>query len=78
MICISVCVTPTPEGSKLKKKIMNKELDRKISYVEKHCIMNNSLHCKKKWMEIKKLHKMEEELSTKINPVLTKQFFKQY
>lgn len=64
MIYISACVvtyTPTDEGNKLKQKFIKKELERKITYVEKHCLMNNSLHCKQKWMQIKKLHNMDKD-----------------
>lgn len=47
-------------GSKIqhyKYDALTKELDEKIAYVEKNCILKNDMQCKKKWKEIRKLHK---------------------
>lgn len=46
--------------------ILQKQMDEKIRYVEKHCVLNKSMHCKKKWKEISALHKMTIKLSKEI------------
>jgi hypothetical protein len=51
------------QTSKLRLVIVQKQMDDKIQYMEKHCLLNNSLYCKKKWKEISALHKLSEKLS---------------
>ena len=40
-----------------KLTIIEKKLEEKSNYVQKHCIMNKNLKCKQHWAEIKALHK---------------------
>jgi len=45
-----------------KLKIIDKKIKEQIDYVEKYCIMNPSMRCKQKWMEIKALHNVAVKL----------------
>jgi hypothetical protein len=57
-----------------KLNIVNKKLNERIAYVEKHCISNKSMACKQKWIEIRELHKMAILLQKQIKrPELIKQ-----
>lgn len=47
-------------GSKIqnhKYDALTEKFNEKTVYVNKYCILNNSMHCKKKWKEIRVLHK---------------------
>lgn len=48
----------------MKYVVAKKQLKLRCDYVEKHCVMNNSMFCKKKWIEIKVLHKFCSKYET--------------
>ncbi len=49
-----------------KLRIIDKKIKERTDYVEKYCIMNHSMICKQKWMEIKALHNVAVKLKNQI------------
>ena len=50
-----------------KLTIIEKKLEEKANYVNRHCIMNRSLKCKQHWAEIKALHKASNKLKKQLD-----------
>lgn len=45
-----------------KYDMLLKQLEERTMYMKHNCIMNRSMTCKKKWMEIKHIHNKMVEL----------------
>jgi len=47
--------------------VVMRNLNKHATYAEKHCILNNSMKCKKVWKTIAVLHKMASRLETEMH-----------
>jgi hypothetical protein len=49
----------------IQSRIIERQMDEKIRYMEKNCILINNLQCKKKWKQISALHMLSKQLNKK-------------